>query len=76
MGKGKGGGGGGGGAAPQGGGALEAAVPPKVAMTLKVVLSVNQAATREEKRVARSDGVTVFNPFPGQHPLPTFFRKR
>uniref|UniRef100_A0A182R0E2 Uncharacterized protein n=1 Tax=Anopheles farauti TaxID=69004 RepID=A0A182R0E2_9DIPT len=72
MGKGKGGGGGGGGGA-QGSGALQVAVPPKVEMTLKVVLAVKQE-TREERRVGKSDG--AFNPFPGQQPTPIYFRKR
>uniref|UniRef100_A0A182NQJ2 Uncharacterized protein n=1 Tax=Anopheles dirus TaxID=7168 RepID=A0A182NQJ2_9DIPT len=78
MGKGKGGGGGGGGGGAaagggQGGGVLQVAVPPKVEMTLKVVLAVKQE-TREERRVAKSDG--AFNPFPGQQPSPIYFRKR
>ncbi|XP_052868572.1 rRNA 2'-O-methyltransferase fibrillarin-like [Anopheles cruzii] len=77
MGKGKGGGsggggGGGGGGAGQGGGVSQ----PKVAMTLKVVLGVKPVEIKEERRVAKSDGLPTFNPFPGNYPTPTFFRKR
>lgn len=51
----------------------------KVEMTIKVLLEVREQETREEKRVAirSSDGSVVsFNPFPGQHPQLTAFRKR
>ncbi|XP_058059693.1 gamma-aminobutyric acid receptor subunit beta-like isoform X1 [Anopheles bellator] len=79
MGKGKGGGsggGGGGGGAGQGGGAPQLVHQPKVAMTLKVVLGVKPVEIKEERRVAKSDGLPTFNPFPGNYPTPTFFRKR
>lgn len=74
MGKGKGGGGGGG---NQGGNVVEA--NPKVEMKIKVLLEVRGEPTKEEKRVAikNSSGTLVsFNPFPGEHPRSTAFRKR
>uniref|UniRef100_A0A182P9L3 Uncharacterized protein n=1 Tax=Anopheles epiroticus TaxID=199890 RepID=A0A182P9L3_9DIPT len=74
MGKGKGGGSGGGGGGQGGGGALQVAVPPKVEMTVRVVLAVRQQETKEERRVVKSDG--SFDPFLGQPPIPTYFRKR
>ncbi|XP_052902099.1 uncharacterized protein LOC128309694 isoform X1 [Anopheles moucheti] len=74
MGKGKGGGSGGGGGQSGGGGALQVAVPPKVEMTLKVVLAVAKQETKEERRVVKSDG--SFDPFLGQQITPTYFRKR
>uniref|UniRef100_A0A903Z052 Uncharacterized protein n=1 Tax=Anopheles minimus TaxID=112268 RepID=A0A903Z052_9DIPT len=73
MGKGKGGGSGGGGG--QGaGGALQVVVPPKVEMTLRVVLAVAKQEIKEERRVVKSDG--SFDPFLGQQITPTYFRKR
>lgn len=80
MGKGKGGGGGGaGGNAAAAAGGNAAQPNRKVEMTIKVLLEVREQETREEKRVAirSSDGSVVsFNPFPGQHPQLTAFRKR
>lgn len=75
MGKGKGGGGGGSGA-NAGGNVVEA--NRKVEMKIKVLLEVRQP-TKEDRRVAiknSSGDLVSFNPFPGEHPQPTAFRKR
>lgn len=76
MGKGKGGGGGGGSGANAGGNVVQA--NRKVEMKIKVLLEV-RAQPKEDKRVAiknSSGDLVSFNPFPGQHPQPTAFRKR
>lgn len=47
-------------------------------MKIKVLLEV-RAQPKEDKRVAiknSSGDLVSFNPFPGQHPQPTAFRKR
>ncbi|XP_040176141.1 forkhead box protein D1 isoform X1 [Anopheles arabiensis] len=72
MGKGKGGGSGGGGGGQPGGGALQVVAPPRVEMTLKVVLAVKQQTREPERRVVKSDGMD----FLGQQLTPTYFRKR
>lgn len=50
----------------------------KVEMKIKVLLEVRQP-TKEDRRVAiknSSGDLVSFNPFPGEHPQPTAFRKR
>ena len=46
--------------------------PPRVEMTLKVVLAVKQQTREPERRVVKSDGMD----FLGQQLTPTYFRRR